>query len=87
MRFNCSNSGLEKKFFGYIRKEIGFFCLAYEAHPCAAKKKRINPELVSRYICVYFAKRNQPKKSIDYVQQCKIDNVCTVLENFETLDR
>ena len=32
-----------------------------------------------------FCEKESTKKSIDYVQQqCKIDNVCTILENLES---
>ena len=34
------------------------------AHICAQPKKENKPEFVSRYICVYFAKRNQPKNQL-----------------------
>ena len=67
--------------------EIGFFCFAYEASHIS--KKRINAELVSRYILGLvhmrlFWEKQSTKKSIDYVQHCTIDNVCTILENLES---
>ena len=37
------------------------------AHICAQPKKENKPEFVSRYICVYFAKKESTKKLIDYV--------------------